>query len=64
MTIVTRTDIENYVKTLENKQVQSIYNQIYDLYISLIEDTLSDEFQIVCELHDVFKKYATRAHVD
>lgn len=49
----TRTQINEYVKTLDDV-VQKLYNQTEIAYFLTLHDTLSDEFQIVANILDVF----------
>jgi hypothetical protein len=49
----TRDQIEEYVKTLDDV-VQNLYKQVEVAYLLTLHDTLSDEFQIVATMRDVF----------
>lgn len=48
-------DTENYVLTL-SEELQDVFWEVNNLLYGL-ENSLSDDFQIVCELRDVFNKY-------
>ena len=56
MNNITKTDLENY---LDEISLKDLYINIHDRLCS-IEDTLSDEFQILAELEDIFWKYAQK----
>ena len=57
--VLTKAEIEKYIKGLGCN--------LYDLYLTLDsirfseEDTLSDEFQIACEMLNVFTEYAKKS---
>ena len=49
----TQTQINEYVKTLD-RVIQDLHRSINTAYLLTLHDTLSDEFQIVANLLDVF----------
>ena len=49
----TRTQIKEYVKTLD-VIVQRLYEEVEIAYMLTLHDTMSDEFQIVAKIRDVF----------
>lgn len=49
----TRTQIKEYVKTLD-VIVQRLYEEVEIAYLLTMQDTGSDEFQIVARIRDVF----------
>ena len=57
----TKTEIEKYVKTLDDV-IQRLYREVEDTYLQTLHDTLSDEFQIVANMRDVFSAQ-TEAHL-
>lgn len=60
MTKPTKTQIENYVKSLDSV-VQELYRQVENAYLQTLHDTQSDEFQIVASILDVFSNKAENA---
>lgn len=57
--MITKTEIRKYVTMVGLKE---IYEDISDRGLGC-EDTLSDEFQILSELENVFTKYAERYEI-
>lgn len=58
----TKTEIEKYVKTMDDV-IQRLYRQVEEAYLLTLHDTSSDEFQIVANMRDVFSAQ-TEAHTD
>jgi len=68
--IVDKTDVEDYVKKLNDEKklldprdsspVPDLYKAVEDAYWRVYHDTSSDDFQIVVDLREVFWKYAQR----
>ena len=63
MTKPTQTQIKEYIKTL-NDDLQKLYWQVETAYLLTLHDTLSDEFQIVASILDVFSVQATKRILD
>jgi hypothetical protein len=59
MIIPTKLEVEEYVSQLEHQELQYIYKQVNSL-VNSIADTLSNDFQIACEIENVFVKYTNR----
>ena len=57
---VTSKEISDCVAQLNSDNLYEIYRKVRVAMIELEEDTLSDEFQVVAEILDVFAKYAKR----
>jgi hypothetical protein len=68
--IVSKTDVENYVKKLDedrkffnqrdHSSIPDLYKAVEDAYLWELGDTSSDDFQIVVDLREVFWKHAQR----
>lgn len=68
--VADKTDVENYVKMLNERRksidqndsspIPDLYKSVEDAYWQVYHDTLSEDFQIVIDLQEVFWKYAQR----
>lgn len=57
--MITRSKIEEWIYANLPHELQTIYLDADEFRLGC-DDTLSDEFQIVCEIDEIFKKYATK----
>ena len=53
-------EIESYVDQLERDDTKRLYRTIYDMQLAAPDSDLSDDFQIICRLLDVFEQFAVR----